>query len=374
MSNFLLAYNSFLSNITKFINSSGDGYVVSPFSISYLTLILYLGATNETKREIGSLFSLKNAANDEKIILDVIKMRNELIKSGIVKIENGYFINEKYYNKIKSVFLSLLQKNGFIKNYNLKNKSKVVKEVNEWITKITNGLINNILSNEDISENTQMILANCIYFKSMWKNKFPTVNTEFNSFYSSDNNRKKVQFMNQKEFFFYYEDTELQLLEMDYQNRDFSFGIFLPKNNLNRFYHIENYLSSMNQTKVNVFIPKFTQKNKINLQSIFSSMSCSRMFDNREAEFYNMIEYNINGITNINDVLYVGEILHDAVIIIDEEGTEATAATIVTMNCAYSFNIEQNIIFRADHTFQYYLRYKPLNLILFTGIYDGATT
>ncbi len=351
--------NYFNLKLCKNINL--NDYIYSPYSISYLTLLLYLGSTETTKDELANLFGINSSKDDAKIIPAMLDINRDLISSGMVKIANRFFINHIYFNNLKELFKQLLQKcGGIIACDFINNSTNITININKWITNITNNLINNVINEQDISGMTQLMAINVIYFKSNWL--YPFKNVKINKFTNSFKQELSIEMMNQVKEFPYYDNNELQLLEMPYEGGKFSFGIFLPKTdyNLRVTTNFTQYIQQLINKRLDIYIPKFSQRSRLELKTIFENMDCKRMFQMAIAEFYNMIKD--------KDGLHISDMIHEAVIIVDEIGTEATA---VTSMISQNSTPERSIVFRANHTFQYYIRHIPTNTVIFHGVYNG---
>jgi len=358
MKNEFSSINNYLNlKISKILSNK---FLYSPYSISYMTFILYLASTESTKDELGDLFGIISKKEDEKICRDMIKIHDQLLNSKIVKTATLFCINHNYIDNIKPLFYKLLQKLSMIYPCDFLGKSnEIIGNVNNWVSMITNGMIKSVISLNDISGMSQILAFNVIYFKSNWLNKFDTKNTNTGKFTTSDNKSIELEFMNQTKNFNYYEDTNLQMVELPYIDDNFVFGIFLPKS---KDYIVttsfDYYIQKLSMKEVYLTIPKFTQTAELNLKDVYYNLDCKRLFQMANAELYNLI--------TDKDGLYVSEMKHKAIIIIDETGTEAAAVTTVEMR---NLSLPTNK-FIADHPFQYYIRYRPLDLVLFHGFFD----
>src|SRR5439155_10515776 len=202
--------------------------------------------------------------------------------------------------------------------------------------KHTNNLIKELISNNDINSTTCMLLLNTLYFKGQWKDSFKKYLTTKEKFKMLSNNIKDVDMMTIQKTFPYYEDENYQLLELPYKS-DFSFGILLPKKTFIFPVEVADYFNKLNYAKVECYIPKFTQRNKMSLKDTFQKLGVKSLFN--DADFSRMTsDQNIS----------VSDIIHEVVVIIDEEGTEASAATAIVMmrNCM-SIDKSVPILFKA---------------------------
>ncbi len=181
--------------------------------------------------------------------------------------------------------------------------------------------------------------------------------------------------MNNQNYFNYYENKSFQIIEIPYQNENYVLGIILPKiipDNDTIDYTINNVpiitaqeinelINNLSLEKVNLYIPKFTDKKKLNLVPILKKMGLVKIFDT------NMCQLDL-----ISNHICVSNIIHEAVIIVDESGTTASAATVITGRALARAPKKENIkTFRADHPFVYYIRHLPTNMFLFFGDFQG---
>ena len=128
------------------------------------------------------------------------------------------------------------------------------------------------------------------------------------------------------------------------------------------FEEFDPFSCKFKETDIDLYIPKFEQTCQDEYVPHFQSLGISEVSTPKA---------NLENMTEAND-LYVSHIIHVAKIIVDEDGTEAAAITVVSMDrCASKMKNTTPTIFRADRTFMYYLVYEPENLTLFTGVFNG---
>ena len=318
--------------------------IISPASIMFALSIVHTGAHGKTSEEITNFFGRKLSIND-------IEGGHNMLNMGPTKVVNGLFvrqgcsINPNYHKSLRSIMM--------IKNEVFDNS--FVKKVNNFIAKNTNGLIRNLVSS--VTQDTIAILVNTIYFKADWKNPFQKHDTQKMMF----NNEQIVDMMYQTKSFLYCEDSANQVLSMPYKNPAYEMMIILPKRygftptlsaNV-----LDAYSQQMHKTKVQVYIPKFTHRQKIELKNILQKLGVNKLFTSA-AE-----------LEGVGENIVMSEILHEAVVIVDETGTEAAAATVICMESLSCLPQQNHITFKADHTFIYAIRHKPSNTTLFLGCY-----
>nr|AEX63108.1 uncharacterized serpin-like protein [Moumouvirus Monve] len=348
--------------INTFNNFDTASNIFSPLSLNYALSILHLGALNKTNNELINLLKYKYNFDDLEYIKNIFN--DDSIKmSNLFLINNNYKINEEYVDLVRNLVKFISQ--------NFENPEIISNKVNNFIEQKTNGLIKNVINPSDIKKDMILILVNTIFFKSKWLKPFKINDTKRGKFYGEN---KFVNFMHKKDYYNYYENNSYQIVEIPYKNENYVFGIILPKppvNNDNVDYTINNVpilstqeidelINNLQLEKVDLEIPKFTQKKRIEFVPILQKMGVSQIFkQNAQLDI-------------ISQEVYISRILHEAVIIVDENGTKASATTVVMGLATMSMPVKENIkIFKADHPFIFYIRHIPTNMFLFYGDFQG---
>nr|XP_009676343.1 PREDICTED: leukocyte elastase inhibitor isoform X2 [Struthio camelus australis] len=248
------------------------------------------------------------------------------------------------------------------------------KEINQWVEKKTEGKVPNLLSEGSVNNMTRLVLVNAIYFKGNWVKKFKEASTVDMPFWLNKNERKTVKMMYQKEKFHfgYISEMKTRILELPYDGQELSMIILLPD-------HIEDDSTGLQElekqltfeklqewthpqhlyfTDVNVHLPKFKLEESYDLKSDLSAMGLLDVFDSGKAD--------LSGMSGARD-LFLSKIVHKAFVEVNEEGTEAAAATAgIAMLCMV---MEED--FNADHPFLFFIRHNPTQSILFLGRYTS---
>ena len=234
---------------------------------------------------------------------------------------------EKYKSTelANAVFIKLKPESAFMKitkEYRAKvDLLKDAGQVNSWCSNATHNKIPKIV--DTITPNDLMILINAIYFKGMWEKTFDKKKTRKNDFKNFNKTPKKVDFMNKREKFDYYESSEVQAISLNYKQDKMKAFIILPKkeDDINTFIEkltLEKYtemIKGLKNVKVEFSLPKFEIHFSDELKAKFSKMGMVEAFSNK-ADFSAMKKDN---------GLYIGRIIHKTFIKVDEEGTEAAA-------------------------------------------------
>ena len=235
--------------------------------------------------------------------------------------------------------------------------------INNWVKEKTKEKITSII--KQIPKEAVMYLINAIYFKGMWKYQFDTSATKQDDFYVSQNDEIKCMMMSQKDTLNYYNTNNYQAVELPYGNGDFSMVIILPStgediNSLisqidGNFWN--SLLNSMTKQEVNLWLPKFKIEYFINLNNALKSLGMPTAFDPYNADFSKM---------RPEKDVYISNVLHKTYVNVDEEGTEAAAATAVEISYTAVFG-PQNINMKVNHPFIFAIREKKSGTILFIG-------
>ena len=238
------------------------------------------------------------------------------------------------------------------------NPSGAAAFINRWVRKNTNNKIRNIVNARAVRR-AALVLANAIYFKGFWEMPFNQNYTRSETFHSFPR-KKKVPMMHMSDVFAYSENRYLkcQILELPYKGKKLSMYVFLP-NKRNGLKYLEkklNYrsltstLAKLRKQEVDVSLPKFKMTIKMELKKILMKMGMRRAFT----------RLGFSGIAK-GGGLRIRNVIHKAFIKVDEKGTEAAAATVVSM--------EDSVIpeFVADHPFLFLIRDNLTGSILFLG-------
>lgn len=236
--------------------------------------------------------------------------------------------------------------------------------INQWVEQRTNDRIKDLLPSGSLSSLTRLVLTNAIYFKGQWKHAFAPTATQDAPFYRSPADTVTVPFMHQDETFSYGATDDLQILELPYVGDHLSMLVLLPRERDGlsaleqslRIADLEKWLAGMRRKKVNVYVPRFRLSEKLELKSALSALGMPSAFDERRADFSAM---------NGNRDLFVSSAVHQAFVEVNEEGTEAAAATGVVVGIRSAPLMPEE--FRADHPFVFLIRDHRSGQILFLG-------
>ena len=328
-----------------------ENYVISPFSLEMAMMMASEGAVGDTKQEITQAFDSPNTSLYSQIITDNKNKGIDIANSiwfNKDSGENAYFADD-YQKKIQTDYQGTAQ--------SVTNDDSIEK-VNEWVEKQTNGKITNMLSEEN--RGYVCALANAIYMKADWVNKFEKEGTYKETFTDINGDESEIDFMHQAADFKYYENGDTKAVKLPYEN-GLSMVVVLgdTKNILNDIHN-----NKMTSKLVDVSLPKFKAEYSIDYVNILKNMGIEKAFDNQNADFSLMLE-------NYPERIKIDSVLQKAMIDVDEKGTEAAAATVAVLTKSALSVDEEVIEFRADKPFTYYILDDSGN-VYFAGRYVKA--
>ncbi|XP_070796854.1 serpin B3-like [Pituophis catenifer annectens] len=363
---------------------SNNNIFFSPLSISAALAMVYYGAKGNTAAEMRKVLHFDKITesrtstnlpaqcdkpggphNQFKELLSAI---NQPSKNYTLSIANRlygsdvYEFLQQYIRCIKELYHAELERVDFMNAL-----EEVRKKINSWVESQTNGKIKDLLPVDSLDQSTVLILVNAIYFKGKWMRQFNPKDTHEADFWTSKEHSKKVQMMVQKDKCNYAKITNppMEVLELQYDKGDLSMIILLPDKNgttkeIVRQLTYEKFQewtssTSMQNTEIWIFLPKFKVEEKYLLSPILSKMGMKDMFNSHKAD--------LSGISGRQDLL-VSQVHHKAYIEVNEEGTEAAAATGVVVVPVSAQIIPE---FKADHPFLLFIRHNATRSILFAG-------
>lgn len=224
-----------------------------------------------------------------------------------------------------------------------------------------------------ISEDTALILVNAIYFKSGWEDHFEKHFTEESDFFVTPDETSKAQLMFQKverASYCYSNDLLCQVLKLPYKSWALSMFILLPDKAKTSLEGVESKLSEghlrgfdgefQEFPDVRLWLPKFKMEENLELTEVLSGLGMKSVFKRGVAD--------LSGIDGTHK-LYASKVLHKAFVDVNEDGTEAAAATAFVAHYLMARNGggEEPVSFRADHPFFFFIREEKTKAILFFG-------
>ncbi|KAL1006324.1 hypothetical protein UPYG_G00070820 [Umbra pygmaea] len=377
MSSVSVANTEFSLDLFKKIteeNKTGNVFY-SPLSISSALAMVYLGARGNTATQMSQSLHFNKVKYDVHVGYN--KLMSKLNKEGApynLSLANRLYGEQSY--QFVQTFLSATKKhyNAELEAVDFKSNAETVrKNINTWVEKKTAEKIKDLLPQGVVHELTRLVLVNAIYFKGNWEKKFNVFCTEDLQFRVNKNESKPVKMMIQINKFplTYIPEVRCKILELPYEGNKLSMLIMLPNDieddttgleKLEKQLTYENFVKwtkpgKKNITKVSVGLPKFKLEESLDLGEMLASMGMTDAFDLSKSD--------LSGMSPNND-LVLSKVVHKAFVEVNEEGTEAAAATGFLPIFGDGIPMPS---FVANHPFLFFIRHNPTQSILFCGRY-----
>ncbi len=360
--------NNFALKLYQELASKDGNLFFSPYSISSALAMTFHGANNNTKDEMSLVLGFPVDAEFAHNFHSLGEKFKLLNNTGAIELSvaNALWAQQDY--KFLDSYLDITKKyyNSAVYSCDFKSApAKETKRINEWVEQQTKEKIKKLIPDGALTELTRLVLTNAVYFKGTWKSKFKKSNTSDDSFFIAEKNAVQLPMMNLTAKFGYYENNEMQLLELPYKGDEVSMIILLPKDQ-STLSSLEQSLtnksliklfSAIQNKKVEVTIPKFTNEKQIMLKDTLLKMGMKDAFSSADFSL-------IDGTKK----LYISAVIHKAFVDVNEEGSEAAAATAIIMPTRSFAPEEENIpVFKANHPFIYMIMHRPSRTLLFLG-------
>jgi len=365
------ASSTFAIKIFSDLNVNSGNILFAPWSMFNALAMTFAGAQGNTAHQMSNILGLANPDSfpDMLRILTQLQGLKSVKSANKIWMQKNFNILSEFLQCLKTYFLTETGEADFVNNC-----EGARKEINSWVEKKTNSKIKNLIPPGVIDAMTRLVLVSAVYFKEAWLTEFPKENTRPMTFYVSGGNSINVQmmFMNGKKNVMYDKGENFQVLSLPYIGKRLSMNIILPKKGisldqiLNDLKSRESVMSaftnpSTHPENIEIYIPKFKFDYTQEYNEILQKHGCADMFDDVLADF--------SGISNEKPGLKVSTVIQKAFIEVNEEGTEAAAASAVVLllKCAKRPKMEPPIVFKADRPFIFIIFEKKANIILFIG-------
>jgi len=234
--------------------------------------------------------------------------------------------------------------------------------INNWVSDQTEEKIKDLIPQGAINAATRLVLTNAIYFNAAWQHPFAEEVTSSGTFHLLDNSDVTIPMMYQTESFKYAEGSDYQAVELPYDKQELSMVILLPREGQFEAFEeslnaeiVDEIIGKLEGSRVALTMPKFEYASSFSLKDALTTLGMGVAFT-PEADF--------SGMNGSRD-LFIGDVLHKAFVSVDEEGTEAAAASAVIM--AMSAPPSQPIEFTVDRPFVFFIRDIQTSSIIFVG-------
>ena len=361
--------NAFAGDLYAKLRAEEGNVFFSPFSISTALGMTATGANGNTLSQMQNVLHLPADAGtiDARYAGLIAALANpkgnyQLTTANAIWAQKGFPWREEFKARVAKYGAGL-------RDANFASQPDVERQnVNKWVEEQTKDKIKELLKSGTVDVDTRMILANAIYFKGEWVEAFDKKITKPAPFTSTDGTKNDASLMYRKGKYDLYQDDDVQVLSLPYKGNDLSMIVALPTK-IDGLPALESKLTADLMEKwtkglaatndLQVYFPKFKTETEYSLGKTLIGMGMSDAFDTGKADFSKMYSG--------DDKLCISLVIHKAYVDVNEEGTEAAAATGVVMKRAAAPIIQKPIIFRADHPFVFAIRHNASDAILFLG-------
>jgi len=357
--------NEFAFRLYRQLESGSDNVFLAPYSISSALAMTYTGAREDTRDEMAHTlgFPEDNKQLGEQY-RDLDKHLHSLTDSGLVlNVANALWAQKEYGFTRDFIQTNREYFSAGLKEVDFRRRYRAIRDqINRWVEEKTNDKIQDMIGEGVLDRMTRLVLVNAIYFNGKWEYPFSGKRTQQDVFHTLAGRSQKVPFMNQSLRIPYHETALYKAVALPYAGKHISMVILLPKKagmmaevekNLDAGYY-NTLLDSLNPREVDLSIPRFRIEEKYSLNEPLKAMGMRRAFGGK-ADF--------SGMTGEKD-LYISDVVHQSFVEVDEEGTEAAAATGVVMRKTSVVRKKQ---FKADHPFIFMIKDDQTGTILFLG-------
>ena len=361
--------NTFALDVYGKLKDNENNLFLSPYSISSALAMTYAGARGNTATQMAEVlhFLLSQKAlhpafaNLSAHFQEIQQTGNvTLTIANALWIQEGLELLEDYLNLVKKYYDAGLFQVNFVEA-----SEEVRQEINSWVEEQTHQKIRNILAPGTLNELTRLVLTNAIYFKGNWEMEFNKDQTQQESFWPTPGQEIQTPMMHQQSNFKYGETETVQILQMPYAGKELSLVALLPKTK-DGLAELETQLTAERLgdwlpatflRKVNVSFPKFKLTSQFSLSAALRNLGMTEAFSDK-ADFSGM---------ESTSSLSISDVIHKAFVDVNEEGTEAAAATGVSIGVTSIREPEPIPEFKADHPFMFLIQEKQTGSILFLG-------
>ena len=360
-------FTLYFSRISQQDAKSAENIFLSPLSASMVLSMTASGAQGTTLQEMQKALGYGNMdqAQVNSYYQTLISSLGKLSDNTQIELANSLWYDKNF--KVKKSFKDTSKQYYLADATALDfNSPEAKNEINSWVERSTHGKITEMI--DDIPAQTSMYLINALYFKGMWSEPFKEQDTRAGVFHLQNKQTVQADFMNITHDFQYYQDQKAQILEMPYGKGNFSMVFMLPNEGSSPQdllqemdgSFLKETFTALNKRKLAVSVPKFKFSYQKELNELLKSLGMQEAFS-PSADFSKLSD---------DSRTYIDEVLQKAFVEVNEEGTEAAAATSVGIALTSMPVIEK---VELNRPFIFMIKENSSNLILFMGTLADPT-
>jgi len=359
-----------ISLLKQVAKKEQDNILISPISMNMALSMMLNGAKGETKGQMTKALKkqgIRNHAinNTHKKLLETLPSIDSNVTNHIANsiwYRHTFSVDQSFIDTTKHYYHSQVIGLDF-------TSPTAKKTINHWVEQNTGGKITRII--EEIDDQHVMFLINATYFNGKWTNAFDPGKTSPGRFEIADGSNVQVPMMHYEKTNFYYHSTDsIEVAEIPYGNGSYRMTILLPKKGT-----VDNVIQNMTAQKWKsivsegdaagrreLYLPRFELNSKKEMKEVLMDMGMGVAFDPQRANFEGINQ-------EAGQQLFIDNVKHKVHLKVDEEGTEAAAATSVGVGIT-----SMPPVMRVDRPFVLAIREKETATLLFIGRITNPTT
>ena len=354
--------NAFGWRLFAALRKEGPDLFLSPYSIRRALAMVSAGAAGETAAQMEAPLDLFPGHHRAAAQLAATMARKgagvTFTQANAVWAQAGMEVLDPFRQVLAEEYGAGLERVDF-----KADPAAASRRIDRWAERATRGLVKRVMPPGVIDPMTRMVLANAIYFKGLWDRAFDADRTRARFFFPREGERYRVHLMYLKEELLLGENEHMQVLQLPYKGKAFAMNLYLPRERQGcpameaRFAagDFARVPGKWRRREVEVHLPRFRIECAFRLAAGLRALGIRQAFDQRSADFSR-----INGRKD----LFLDEVIHKAVVKVDEKGTEAAAVTAPELELKGK---PRYPLFRADHPFLFTISHNPSGTILFLG-------
>ena len=360
--------NAFAVDLYAHLRAQNGNLFFSPASISTAFAMADAGARGQTAQEMARVFHFTLPPDQLHPAMGALLQGMNAPHAGYdLRVADALWAQQDA--RFLPAYLDLMQKDyaAGLHPVDFKHQPEAVRgTINEWVEQQTNHRIRDLIAPGMLTPLTRLVLTNAIYFKGTWQDPFEKQATRNGEFHVTGAQAVTVPLMSRTGGYRYYDGGTFQALELPYKGDALTMVVLLPRDADGLQALEQRFTPDAAQAwiarlepvgRVVVTFPRFTMTQQFELSDTLSAMGMPQAFT-RQADF--------SGMTGRPE-FHIAAAIHKAFIDVNEEGTEAAAATAIGMRAAAMRMEPPPVIFRADHPFLFMIRDVKTGAILFLG-------
>lgn len=343
--------------------TEGENTLISPLSVLYALAMTASGARGETLAQMETVLGLPV----EEFNGYLSAYRQTLPTEGETQLDtaNSIWLKDDGSLQVKQTFLETNAAWYGAGIYQAPFDSSTIRDINAWVEDHTGGRIQNAI--EEIPEDTVLCLINALAFDAQWQHVYEKYQVREGIFTKEDGTQQKAEFMYANEYAYLEDDNAVGFVK-DYAGSSYAFVALLPKDGAT----LEDYaaaltgeklrilLEHVQNTTVETALPKFQMEYTGELAARLQSMGMTAAFDPDQADFSALGETSTGS-------LWISQVIHKTFLSVDEQGTQAGAATIVEATEGAAPPDEEVKTVYLDRPFLYLIVDREAGLPIFLG-------